>query len=177
MRWRMQGRLRRCVPVRIAARGPSVLLEHREMLLRRARSRSYDPERRMHAGHVVVIIATPVPPSAHPVRPPGLAVVSVSRAFSQHLLGAPVQPTLTFPQTRQVGRTTYDIDLAVHDFITQRGAYPSPLLYKGFPRACCTSVNNVIAHGIPDKLSPPPVLPSLASSLTVCPLRTRTPLL
>lgn len=29
--------------------------------------------------------------------------------------------------------------------------YPSPLHYKGFPRTCCTSVNNIIAHGIPDK--------------------------
>jgi len=30
-------------------------------------------------------------------------------------------------------------------------AYPSPLGYSGFPKACCTSVNNVIAHGIPDE--------------------------
>ena len=30
------------------------------------------------------------------------------------------------------------------------GAYPSPLLYRGFPRSCCTSVNEVVCHGIPD---------------------------
>jgi Xaa-Pro aminopeptidase len=33
---------------------------------------------------------------------------------------------------------------------TQRGAYPSPLNYHGFPKSCCTSVNEVICHGIPD---------------------------
>ena len=39
----------------------------------------------------------------------------------------------------------------MHNFIIKRGAYPSPLLYKGFPKAICTSVNNVVAHGIPDE--------------------------
>ena len=70
------------------------------------------------------------------------------------------------PQTSGVGRTTYDIDLAVHDFLTARGAYPSPLGYKDFPRACCTSVNNVIVHGIPDQLSPRPALPFPAPEFT-----------
>jgi methionyl aminopeptidase len=32
----------------------------------------------------------------------------------------------------------------------QAGAYPSPLNYHGFPKSCCTSVNEVICHGIPD---------------------------
>ncbi|EIM88629.1 methionine aminopeptidase [Stereum hirsutum FP-91666 SS1] len=49
-----------------------------------------------------------------------------------------------------VGVTTEAIDNSVHDFIVSNGAYPSPLLYSGFPKACCTSVNNVIVHGIPD---------------------------
>jgi len=48
------------------------------------------------------------------------------------------------------GVTTEAIDEAVHNFIIARGAYPSPLGYMGFPKAVCTSVNNVIAHGIPD---------------------------
>ncbi|KIY49138.1 methionine aminopeptidase [Fistulina hepatica ATCC 64428] len=48
------------------------------------------------------------------------------------------------------GVTTHDIDEAVHDFIVARGAYPSPLRYQGFPKSCCTSINNVAAHGIPD---------------------------
>jgi methionyl aminopeptidase len=34
--------------------------------------------------------------------------------------------------------------------IVQAGAYPSPLNYRGFPKSCCTSVNEVICHGIPD---------------------------
>ncbi|KAL1719265.1 methionine aminopeptidase [Schizophyllum commune] len=49
------------------------------------------------------------------------------------------------------GVTTVAIDDAVHKFIVKRGAYPSPLGYGGFPKACCTSVNNVAVHGIPDK--------------------------
>ncbi|KAF8623062.1 hypothetical protein AX15_006525 [Amanita polypyramis BW_CC] len=38
----------------------------------------------------------------------------------------------------QVGVTTNTIDAAIHDFIIAHGAYPSPLLYSGFPRSCCT---------------------------------------
>lgn len=49
-----------------------------------------------------------------------------------------------------MGVTTNAIDEAVHEFILAHGAYPSPLLYQGYPKACCTSVNNVIVHGIPD---------------------------
>ncbi|KAI0034364.1 methionyl aminopeptidase [Vararia minispora EC-137] len=47
--------------------------------------------------------------------------------------------------------TTDEIDAQVHRFIVSHGAYPSPLNYKGFPKSCCTSVNNVIVHGIPDQ--------------------------
>ncbi|KAJ6601218.1 peptidase M24, structural domain-containing protein [Mycena vulgaris] len=46
--------------------------------------------------------------------------------------------------------TTNQIDAAVHEYCISHSAYPSPLLYSGFPRSCCTSVNNIIAHGIPD---------------------------
>ncbi|KAI0068523.1 Creatinase/aminopeptidase [Artomyces pyxidatus] len=49
------------------------------------------------------------------------------------------------------GVTTNDIDLAVHDYIIGESAYPSPLRYSGFPKSCCTSVNNIIVHGIPDE--------------------------
>eukprot|EP00929_Paragymnodinium_shiwhaense_P070280 TRINITY_DN35596_c0_g1_i2.p1 TRINITY_DN35596_c0_g1~~TRINITY_DN35596_c0_g1_i2.p1 ORF type:complete len:442 (-),score=27.96 TRINITY_DN35596_c0_g1_i2:125-1450(-) len=48
------------------------------------------------------------------------------------------------------GATTAGVDAATHDFIVARGAYPSPLGYLGFPKSVCTSVNDVIAHGIPD---------------------------
>ncbi|KAF9030439.1 methionyl aminopeptidase [Hymenopellis radicata] len=51
----------------------------------------------------------------------------------------------------KVGVTTDAIDEAVHEFIVGHGAYPSPLLYQGFPKSICTSVNNIIVHGIPDE--------------------------
>ncbi|KAG7097552.1 hypothetical protein E1B28_004890 [Marasmius oreades] len=50
----------------------------------------------------------------------------------------------------KAGVTTNEIDGAIHEYILSRGAYPSPLHYRGFPKSCCTSVNNIIAHGIPD---------------------------
>lgn len=48
------------------------------------------------------------------------------------------------------GVTTDEIDRLVHEEIVKNGAYPSPLNYHGFPKSCCTSVNEVICHGIPD---------------------------
>ena len=48
------------------------------------------------------------------------------------------------------GVTTAELDAHVHDYIVARGAYPSPLGYMGFPKSCCTSVNEVVLHGIPD---------------------------
>jgi methionyl aminopeptidase len=49
------------------------------------------------------------------------------------------------------GITTDDINTFVHDFTLARGAWPSPLNYKGFPKSVCTSVNEVVCHGIPGK--------------------------
>jgi methionyl aminopeptidase len=49
-----------------------------------------------------------------------------------------------------VGVATDSIDEVVHAETIRRGAYPSPLNYHGFPKSCCTSVNEVICHGIPD---------------------------
>ncbi|XP_063284713.1 methionine aminopeptidase 1D, mitochondrial [Pelobates fuscus] len=50
----------------------------------------------------------------------------------------------------KVGMTTEDIDSFVHHNIVSHNAYPSPLGYGGFPKSVCTSVNNVVCHGIPD---------------------------
>ncbi|XP_047104006.1 methionine aminopeptidase 1D, mitochondrial isoform X4 [Schistocerca piceifrons] len=50
----------------------------------------------------------------------------------------------------KVGVTTDFIDGKLHQMIIENGAYPSPLRYHGFPKSICTSVNNVICHGIPD---------------------------
>ncbi|CDO70807.1 hypothetical protein BN946_scf184798.g123 [Trametes cinnabarina] len=49
------------------------------------------------------------------------------------------------------GITTDEIDAIVHQATIDRGAYPSPLNYRNFPKSVCTSVNEVICHGIPDK--------------------------
>ena len=48
------------------------------------------------------------------------------------------------------GVTTDELDRIGHEFMIAAGAYPSTLGYKGFPKSLCTSVNQVICHGIPD---------------------------
>src|SRR6185437_8768197 len=48
------------------------------------------------------------------------------------------------------GVTTDELDRVGHEFLLDHGAYPSTLGYKGFPKSLCTSVNEVICHGIPD---------------------------
>lgn len=50
----------------------------------------------------------------------------------------------------KVGVTTEEINEVVHNATIERGAYPSPLNYRGFPKSVCTSVNEVVCHGIPD---------------------------
>ena len=48
------------------------------------------------------------------------------------------------------GVTTDEIDRIGHEFLMDHHAYPSTLGYRGFPKSLCTSVNEVICHGIPD---------------------------
>lgn len=48
------------------------------------------------------------------------------------------------------GMSTLDIDKLVHEFTIQHGGIPAPLNYEGFPKSCCTSINEVVCHGIPD---------------------------
>ncbi|HEX5404860.1 MAG TPA: type I methionyl aminopeptidase [Pseudonocardiaceae bacterium] len=50
----------------------------------------------------------------------------------------------------QPGVTTDEVDAVVHEFLCDHGAYPSTLGYRNFPKSCCTSLNEVICHGIPD---------------------------
>ncbi len=49
------------------------------------------------------------------------------------------------------GMTTDDVNTLVHDYTIEHDAWPSPLNYKGFPKSVCTSVNEVVCHGIPGK--------------------------
>lgn len=49
------------------------------------------------------------------------------------------------------GVTTDEIDRVVHEACIERECYPSPLNYYNFPKSCCTSVNEIVCHGIPDQ--------------------------
>lgn len=49
----------------------------------------------------------------------------------------------------RAGMTTQDIDALVDELTTKRGAISAPLGYHGFPKHCCTSINEVVCHGIP----------------------------
>lgn len=51
----------------------------------------------------------------------------------------------------QPGVTTDHLNNLCHQFITDQGAIPAPLNYKGFPKSICTSVNHVVCHGIPSE--------------------------
>lgn len=86
----------------------------------------------------------PTPNSDPWVQPPEIieAMRVASRVAAQALAegGAAVAP----------GVTTDEVDRAVHEFLCDHGAYPSTLGYRGFPKSCCTSLNEVICHGIPD---------------------------
>jgi methionyl aminopeptidase len=61
-------------------------------------------------------------------------------AQARDLVGAAVEP----------GVTTDELDRVGHEFLCDHGAYPSTLGYRGFPKSLCSSVNEVICHGIPD---------------------------
>ncbi|WP_104106257.1 type I methionyl aminopeptidase [Nocardioides sp. 616] len=61
-------------------------------------------------------------------------------AQARELVGSAVAP----------GVTTDELDRIGHEFLCDHGAYPSTLGYRGFPKSLCSSVNEVICHGIPD---------------------------
>ncbi len=49
----------------------------------------------------------------------------------------------------EAGMTTNDINAFVHEYTVSRGAIPAPLEYRGYPKSVCTSINEVVCHGIP----------------------------
>lgn len=49
------------------------------------------------------------------------------------------------------GMSTAAIDKLVYDYTVSHGAIPAPLNYEGFPKSVCTSINDVVCHGIPDE--------------------------
>ncbi len=110
----------------------------------------------------------PYPVSPERLVPPAIPRPAyVGRDRPEHYGGSHVQTPETIAKMRVAGRiaaqalevgeaaiapgvTTDEIDAVIHDFLINQGAYPSTLGYRGFPKACCTSVNEVICHGIPD---------------------------
>lgn len=51
----------------------------------------------------------------------------------------------------KAGMSTEEIDILVHDYTVSHGGIPACLGYEGFPKSCCTSINDEVCHGIPDK--------------------------
>lgn len=49
------------------------------------------------------------------------------------------------------GMSTEEINTLVYDYTVEHGAIPAPLNYEGFPKSVCTSINDEVCHGIPDK--------------------------
>ena len=64
--------------------------------------------------------------------------------------GWPRRPASWWASHVAPGITTDELDRIGHEFLCDHGAYPSTLGYKGFPKSLCSSVNEVICHGIPD---------------------------
>jgi methionyl aminopeptidase len=82
-----------------------------------------------------------------PRRPERLSTAQVGRLRASCDIASDVLAVVS----RQVapGVTTDELDRLAHAALVERGAYPSPLGYQGFPRSICTSVNEVVCHGIP----------------------------
>ncbi|GJM36739.1 MAG: methionine aminopeptidase [Acidimicrobiales bacterium] len=86
---------------------------------------------------------------------PGPSVSSVTRtpdeiAAMRRTGAAAAEILLRAGDIVRPGTTTDEIDRLVHDLSIEAGGYPSPLNYRGFKKSVCTSVNEVICHGVPD---------------------------
>ena len=96
----------------------------------------------------------PRPPYAEtgvPVRTPGPHVRTPDVIERMRIAGRAAAEVLqTVGAAVAPGVTTDELDALCHDECIKRGGYPSPLNYGAFPKSLCTSVNEVICHGIPD---------------------------
>ncbi|MCY4136376.1 MAG: type I methionyl aminopeptidase [bacterium] len=89
--------------------------------------------------------------SGEPGHPNSSAVRSAAEIDAMRKAGQMAAEVLLFAgELVAPGVTTDSIDSQVHEEIVRRGAYPSPLNYRGYPKSVCTSINEVICHGIPD---------------------------
>ncbi|NUR31520.1 MAG: type I methionyl aminopeptidase [Catenulispora sp.] len=115
-------------------------------------------------------MATLVPGTVSPTLPVPAGIKRpeyVGRKGPKPYTGGEVQDAGTIERMRVAGRiaadalvvtgaaakpgvTTDELDRIGHEYLLDHGAYPSTLGYKGYPKSMCTSVNEVICHGIPD---------------------------
>ena len=89
---------------------------------------------------------------ATPSRTPGTITIHGFDDFAaMRRAGRLAAETLDFIEPAVIeGMTTEELDRLCHDFIVSNGAVPAPLNYRGFPKSICTSINDVVCHGIPD---------------------------
>lgn len=116
-------------------------------------------------------VAAPVAPGTVSPRRPVPAHIArpeyVDRDAPERFTGSEVKDDDTIERMRAAGRlaaqardlvgshvapgiTTDELDRIGHEFLCDHGAYPSTLGYRGFPKSLCSSVNEVVCHGIPD---------------------------
>jgi methionyl aminopeptidase len=116
-------------------------------------------------------VAAPVAPGTVSARRPVPAHIPrpeyVDRPAPERFTGSEVKDAGTIERMRAAGRlaaqardlvgahvapgiTTDELDRIGHEFLCDHGAYPSTLGYRGFPKSLCSSVNEVVCHGIPD---------------------------
>jgi len=92
-----------------------------------------------------------VPKAVNPLFPWLIEVKTEDEIAKMRIAGRAAREVLDIAgRMAKVGVTTDEIDAVVHEETIKRGGYPSPLNYHGFPKSCCTSVNEIICHGIPD---------------------------
>ncbi|WP_068423598.1 type I methionyl aminopeptidase [Janibacter terrae] len=115
-------------------------------------------------------VATVTPGAVSPRRPVPAAITRpeyVDRPAPEPWSGSEIKDPETVERMRHASRiaaqalaaagaavapgvTTEEVDRVGHEFLLDHGAYPSTLGYRGFPKSLCTSVNEVVCHGIPD---------------------------
>jgi methionyl aminopeptidase len=79
-----------------------------------------------------------------------IEIKSPKEIEAMRVVGAMAAETLLLVgEHLRAGMSTDDIDKLVHEDTIRRGARPAPLNYRGFPKSVCTSINDVVCHGIP----------------------------
>ena len=117
-----------------------------------------DTAERLQPGHLSPMRTVPrrspgptTPRRAQPVRTPEPRVKSPDVIERMRVAGRAAAEVLELGGAAVApGVTTDEIDAVVHQAYIDRGGYPSTLNYRGYPKSLCTSVNEVICHGIPD---------------------------